>query len=312
MTIGFCKQVGVFSYSFDLLRERVVVLLFFSLGLLSAQETTKDSVSLPKSDWKNDFKLGVLLTQTAFVNWNAGGDNTVSGIVSFRWRNTYKKEIFFVENILEARYGVNKREGQAFQKTDDIFRFESSIGYRKNAISKWYYSGRFSFNTQFYKGYKYPNREDYISTLFAPAYLMVGIGAEFKNLEKGFKVHISPITNKTTFVLDDKLSKIGAFGVSKGDKLRLELGLLTTIFYRVELMKNVQAVNRITLYSDYIKNPGKVDVSLDTRIKMMINKYLEANLSLFLIFDDDIKDKKTKEAEIQIKEILGIGFTYRF
>lgn len=289
-----------------------------SLGKAQAATTQKDSISPTKTKdsiaslWKNDRKLGILLTQTAFLNWNAGGDNSFSGILSFRWDNSYKKGNFFIENLIDARYGINLREGEEPQKTDDALRIESSFGYRKNAVSKWYYSGRVSLNTQFSKGYKYPNRKNHISTFFAPGYLMVGVGADFSNADKSFRIHLSPITSKTTFVLDKKLSDAGAFGVEKGERTRMEFGVLTTIFHKMTLMKNVEMTNRVSLYSDYIRNAGKVDINWDSHVKMTINKYLESNLGLFVIFDDDIKDKESKESEIQLKQILGLGFTYRF
>lgn len=295
--------------------KRCIYLFFLTVFIAVAQEKT------PPNNWNNETKVKLLLTQTAFSNWNAGGDTSLSGILSFHWKSFYQKNKLFWNNTFNVVYGANyrlviidKKAGEKqwdFQKTDDVLNFESKFSYRKNELSKWYYSARLAFNTQMDDGYKYKNKERaIISRFFAPAYIFLGIGADFNNVDKNFKVHLSPITKKTTFVFDDDLSKAGAFGVTKGENIRVELGVLATFFLKKRLMKNIEMTNKLTMYSDYINNYGTLDLNWDCHIKMTVNKYIESTLSLFILFDEDIKDKISKQAELQVKQILGIGFTY--
>ena len=59
---------------------------------------------------------------------------------------------------MELRYGLNAQDNQKLRKTDDALRLSSTVGYRRDTISNWYYSVKANFNTQFSNGYKYPDR----------------------------------------------------------------------------------------------------------------------------------------------------------
>ena len=62
-------------------------LLFFTflVTILSSNATVlNDSLALKKdsiSHWKNTNKVRLLFTQNSFVNWSAGGNNSISGIL---------------------------------------------------------------------------------------------------------------------------------------------------------------------------------------------------------------------------------------
>ena len=81
-------------------------------------------------------------------------------------------------------------------------------------------------NTQFYKGYNYPDKSHYISKFFAPAYSNISLGMDFRP-KSNYSLYLSPIAGKLTFVEDDYLSKEGAFGVDPGDRFRAEIGAIS-------------------------------------------------------------------------------------
>ena len=165
------------------------------------------------------------------------------------------------------RYGVNKQDGVELRKTDDAFQFNSTLGYRKDTITNWYSSAKFNFNTQFTNGYSYPNTTNAISKPFAPAYIFLGVGSEYSNKEKKLNVYISPLTMKTTLVLDQTLANQGAFGVTEavvdsngliitnGKQTRTELGFLFSSYYKKEIAKNTKARTR------FINGPPTMTVS---------------------------------------------------
>ena len=92
---------------------------------------------------------------------------------------------------LIMRYGLNKQENQDVRKTDDALLLNSTIGYRRDSVSNWFYGGKFTFQTQFANGYSYPNVEKAISKLFAPAYVFLGIGAEYAKRFRIYHLFIS-------------------------------------------------------------------------------------------------------------------------
>lgn len=271
--------------------------------------------------WNNKNSIGLDINEVAFVNWNAGGSNSISGLLKIYFERNFEKIHTLWENKISARYGLNEQEDKGLIKTDDEIRLSSSYGYRKDTISNWYYSVKLNFKTQFTNGYKYPDTETPISRFFAPAYLFLGVGTHYNLKSKNFSVYLSPITVKSTYVLDDNLSNEGAFGVEKGKKSRHEFGTLVQSSWVTEIFKNVAMTNQLGLYTDYLNNFGNIDVDWILRFQFKINDFLEANLRTHLIYDDDIKYKEdtngdgeleTFGARVQFKQQLGIGVLYNF
>jgi len=311
------------------LKKTLFCLLLFTLGA-SAQSilTKKDTVI---SLWKNTNKLGFDLSQIAFLNWNAGGVNSVSGLVKAEFNRSYELKNTKWVNELIMRYGINKQDGIGWRKTDDMFRFNSTFGHRRDSLSQWYFSAKFNFNTQFTNGYAYPNVDNPISKPLAPAYLFLGIGAEYALKDKSFTVYGSPLTMKNTFVLDSDLADQGAFGVRKatyddagnrirpGEQVRTEVGILVTNYFKKEVFKNGVLENRLNLYTDYLNHFGNIDVDWQLQLDLMVNQYVRANISTNIIYDDDIKAKEeingqqvTVGPKIQLKQLLGVGVVYQF
>ena len=261
-------------------------LLLFSLHVSAHVEIDSlapvQKETIRSSQWAFKKTLGLLMTQTAFVNWSAGGENSIAGITTIDFEFNYKKDRLFWNNHFKSRYGLNKEDGQNTRKTDDVLEFISSFGYRKTATSNWYNSARFNFRTQYAPGYKYPNREDYISKFFAPAYIFVGVGSQYTSPDKAFKLYLSPLTNKTTLVYDETLSNQGAFGVTKGEKSKIEFGVLTTGEWQHDLMKNIVMNNKLILYTDYLNDFSNVDVDWELKLQLIVNKFVKANIGIMM------------------------------
>jgi hypothetical protein len=296
-----------------------------------AQDVVKTTVPDTISHWEKKNTVGLDITQIAFVNWNAGGNSSISGLLKGNFLRKYQKGNLKWVNEMIIRYGVNKQDGVELRKTDDAFQFNSTLGYRKDTITNWYSSAKFNFNTQFTNGYSYPNTTKAISKPFAPAYIFLGVGSEYSNKEKKLNVYISPLTMKTTLVLDQTLANQGAFGVNKavydvdgnllrkGELHRMELGFLVTNYYKKEIYKNIIWENRLSLYSDYINRFGNVDIDWQMQLELVVNEYVKANIGAHFIYDDDIKAKEERNGEqvtvgpkLQLKQLLGVGLSYNF
>ena len=303
----------------------------FSSTTFFAQDAVKKAVPDTISHWEKKNTVGLDISQIAFLNWNAGGVNSVSGLLKGNFLRKYQKGNLKWVNEMIIRYGVNKQDGIELRKTDDAFQFNSTLGYRKDTITNWYSSAKFNFNTQFTNGYAYPNTTKAISKPFAPAYIFLGVGSEYSNKEKKLNVYISPLTMKTTLVLDQTLANQGAFGVNKavydvdgnlikkGELYRMELGFLVTNYYKKEIYKNIIWENRLSLYSDYINHFGNIDVDWQMQFELVLNEYVRANIGAHFIYDDDIKAKEERNGEqitvgpkLQLKQMLGVGLVYNF
>jgi hypothetical protein len=283
------------------------------------------------SYWSKENKVGLDISQITFVNWNAGGNNSISGLIKGQFIRTYTKENIHWKNELIMRYGINKQESQEVRKTDDQFAFNSTFGFKRDTISNWYYAGKFNFNTQFANGYAYPNVDLAISRPFAPAYTFLGIGAEYSRKDLNLNFYLSPLTQKTTMVFDQRLANQGAFGLEKavydefgtlireGKNIRNETGILVTNQWKREIFENINFENRIALYTDYINNFGNIDIDWQIQLDLTVNQYVKANIGTHLVYDDDIKSKQeeggvqvVKGPKIQLKQLLGLGVVYQF
>ena len=305
----------------------LVVLLAFTCLLGSSQTTEaekglKAAVSNDSLDgWKLSGTLFINASQSSFTNWSAGGQPSVSVNGLFNGRAYYKKDKLSWDNTLDIGYGLLKQGKDAdFIKTDDKIDFVSKLGYK--AFEKWNYAALLNFKTQMDKGYNYPNDSVIISRFLAPAYILGAIGLDYKPGDN-MSVFIAPVTSKFTIVNDQTLADSGAFGVDPGNKMRAELGGYIRFSYEKEILKNINFGTKLDLFSNYLNNPGNIDINWETLITLKANEFLSASIATQLIYDDDIKiendknDNGTIEAGeysplIQFKEVISIGLTLKF
>ncbi|RXJ50573.1 DUF3078 domain-containing protein [Gelidibacter gilvus] len=313
-------------------------IVFLSIVLLcqflNGQTTNKDSVAaIEKPKWIQKNRVSLDISEVTFVNWSSGGSNSISGLLGLNSSLNYDRQNFFWKNSGKIRYGVNKQEAQTLRKTEDILEIDSKMGYRKDSLTNWFFSGHLNFKSQFTNGYNYPNKETPISKFMAPGYMFIGAGAEYgKDFEK-FSFYFSPLTVKTTFVLDEALANKGAFGVEpavydldgnlirSGQRIRNEVGILVSHFFETEMFENIKISTKLNLYTDYLENFGNVDVDWLVAFDFKVNQFVRASLSSHLKYDDDIKistptgidgEYVERGAKVQWKQLLGIGVTINF
>ncbi|HKJ49734.1 MAG TPA: DUF3078 domain-containing protein [Christiangramia sp.] len=297
---------------------------------ISKDTTNTDSMMIY---WTEKNTFGVNLSEVAFVNWNSGGNNSVSALFYANFQRNFEKDYTIWKNSASLRYGINAQEGREIRKTEDELRLNSSFGFRQDSTSNWYYSGKFSFNSQFSNGYKYPDTEVAISRFMAPGYTFLGAGTEFSHPEEDLTVYLSPITFKSTFVLDQRLANEGMFGVEpavtdelgnilkEGENVRTEFGFLVTSGFSKEVWENIDLNNQVSLYSDYLNKFGNIDVDWQLTVNMQVNDFVKANIGTHIRYDDDVKFKEdtngdgkleTAGPRIQLKQMLGVGIVYDF
>jgi len=296
--------------------------------------TTKYNRFRIPSFWVKENRLGITFNEAAFVNWNAGGNNSIAGLANLRFVRNYKFRYIQWDNYMELTYGLNAQQDQKLRKSGDEIRMSTTFGYRRDTITNWYYSVKANLRTQFSNGYKYPDRTTPISRFMAPGYFFFGAGTSYITPDQKFNLYISPLTLKATYVLDQRLADSGAFGVQKastdsngtistpGEKVFVELGLLITNTWQTEVAKNVAMAHRVSLYSDYLTSFGNIDIDWELNFNLTVNKYIKATIGTHVIYDDDILFDEIKGPNgivldagvprIQFKQILGVGVSYDF
>lgn len=283
--------------------------------------------------WTRKNAIGVNFNEVAFVNWNAGGNNSISALFFGNFERNFQKELLSWKTNASIRYGMNAQEGRELRKTEDQIVFNSTFGYRRNSTSNFRYSAKFNFNTQFANGYRYPDTEKPISSFMAPGYVFLGIGAEYTEPHEDLTVYLSPVTQKSTFVLSQTLANEGMYGVTpavrdelgniieEGENVRTEFGVLLTSGFEKEIFNNVNLNNQVSLYSDYLNKFGNVDVDWQLNLNLVVNDFIKANIGSHLKYDDDVKIKEDTNSDgeletlgprVQFKQMLGVGVVYEF
>ncbi len=291
--------------------RKIIIGIFFlwGFGLIKAQNTT-DSLG-----WKTSGNLGLSFTQVALSNWSGGGKSTIAltGLVGLGAE--YLGEIQSWENSVDLGYGMTKLGKEDFRKSDDKMILVSKYGYKANSVLD--YSALLDFRTQFNYGYNFDkldsnNEYKKISAFMSPAYLNIGIGLNYKPVEY-FQIMLSPLANRLIVVLDDDLSRQGAFGVDSNKNFKSELGSALNFTFKKDVAENVNLQTRLNLFSAYESFPKTV-VNWEVTINMKINSFLTASLATDLIYDDKIKMTRangTVGPATQFRNVLAIGFAYK-
>ena len=306
----------------------LTVMTSFGYGQVTEGEKTLRTVTADTvQGWKTGGVLAINLSQTSLSNWSAGGQNSISTNGIFSVFANFKRNKSVWDNSLDIGYGLLKQGKDAdFKKTDDKFDILSKYGLE--AFKNFYYAALFNFKTQMAPGYNYPDVDNKISDLFAPAYILLAVGMDYKP-SAHFSAFLAPLTARIIIVNDQVLSDAGAFGVDPGKTSKSEFGgylraIYTRNDFKSEFLKNVSFTTKIDLFSNYAENPQNIVVNWETLLSLKVNKFISANLNTQLIYDDQIKVPfdnnndgvitagEAVGSKIQFKEILGVGFSYKF
>ncbi|GAB4451993.1 MAG: DUF3078 domain-containing protein [Bacteroidales bacterium] len=320
-----------------MIRTFILILLtsffisFISLGQVVEKEKDLRKISIDSTliGWKKGGMFNFTFSQVSLKHWAAGGENSVSANMLFNLFAKYNKKRLSFENYLDFGYGLLKQSSAKSRKTDDKIDFSSKVGYLIRNTS--FFAALFNFKTQSMPGYNYPNDSVKISNFMSPAYILFATGFDFKKKDI-FSCFFAPATGKLTYVSDPTLANSGAFGVDaavldtagniikKGKHSRIEFGGYLKAVLNVKLFENVTLNSKLELFSNYFKKPQNIDVYWENLIGMKINKFLAVSINTVLIYDDDImitiKDKAGnitgQGPRTQFKEVVGLGFSYKF
>lgn len=310
------------------------LLLLISGIFLSSMLWADELPDSLKTEWKDYWTLKgrayIHVSQGAQFNWAKEGESVFSTLIKTQVDAQYKKDKQIWDNQLKWNYGflyvgLPKEERLDYRKSDDYFELNSSFGHQ--ATGSFYYNGLFNFKTQFFRGYKYPDKEKTVTNFLSPAYVIFSIGMNYKPNDR-LKIMLSPLTSKSTIVAkegDGKHQVDGTkFGLDEGERILREIGAYLTFYHKVKLYTDVDMENNLTLFSNYEYKPENVDVELKSDINFKVNKYIKAIISLHFIYDDDASipinefddngvykgTRSTVGLQFQEKVMIGVGIDF--
>ena len=285
----------------------LLFLLCMGLACFSQTVTVKDTAKKDTA-WKIHGQNTLLISESSFSHWAAGGVNSAAVNLVLDYNFDYKKGNWSWDNKVIAGYGLSDQAGLGWRKNDDRAILNSLLGYK--AAKYWLYTFYADFQSQFTNGYSYgaANNRTLISGAFAPAYLTFGPGFAYKQ-SNNFRINLSPLASRITFVENDSLSSAGAFGVTPGSHTLFEFGASLDAYYKFDIAKNISFENILKLFSNYISQPQNIYMDYSANLFMKVNKIVTVNAGIELISDPKAT---TYHEALQSRQIFGAGITYKF
>jgi len=315
--------IGIFDKNRQM-RKGLLFILFFHLATViiaqnitvtklrseTARSIRKDN-DTSRWNWKQGGLYNFNLSQSSLSNWAAGGDNFNMAIGSyFNYYLLFKKPYQNWDNNLDVNLGFIQSTSLGGRKNDDRFDLLSKYGYQIDTSGMWFVSGLFNFRSQLLHGYSFSGTNKTLTSSFlSPAYIILSAGLDFKPSNR-FSIFFSPLTSRTTLVLNTALSNLGKYGVTPGSKISRETGTFITINYSDNIATNVLYRGRADIFSNYNDKPENLNLYMTNYFSFKINKYFSATYNLDLIYDDKIRifgPNKTSPG-LQLKSIIGIGY----
>ena len=267
----------------------------------------------PPKFWTKGMLTELGFSQVSLTNWAAGGSGSVALNSYVNAHANYAKGDMFWDNRGQLAYGFVQSFQDGYRKSDDRIVLDSKWGYK--AINKFYFSANFNFRSQFTPGFEYSGTTaKKVSKMFAPAYLTLGLGIDFKpGNGKEFSLNFAPLTGNLVIVTDSLLR--AKYGNKPDEAARWALGAQLKATLNKDLFKNLKVNTTLTLFSDYLNKPQNIQVNWDLQLTYVLNKYFQTGLRTNLIYDDNIliTDKDGHSApRVQFKEVFSVNFAYTF
>lgn len=283
----------------------------------SDRSIKKDPADTLPRKWKTGGLYNLNFTQAALSNWSAGGDKSAISLSTLLSTYAfYKQGKNSWDNTLDLAYGLVSTSSLGTRKSDDRIDLLSKYGY--DIGKKMFLSGLFNFRTQFTKGFSYPDADTKVltSNFLAPAYAIFSLGLDYKPDNNHFSLFASPATARWVIVNNDSLSRASAYGVDSGKRSRFEFGAFISTTYNTNISKSANYKSRLDLFSNYLRRPQDISIYWTSILSVKVTRLISMNLSLDLIYDNDIKsvhdDGTPGGPALQLKEVMGIGLAYKF
>ena len=273
-------------------------------------------LELPRINWLKKFDASLQFSQ-AYVspNWYQGGNSNLNAILNLLYdvklNPAFHPDLIF-ETSMQYKLGANTVPDDTvhgYNISEDLLQINSKFGYK--AVKRWYYSVTVQFKTQLLNSYN-TNSNRLKSAFLSPGELNVGLGMTYSNENKKktmtFTAAVSPLSYNLKMCTNSKLNPTW-FGIEEGKKTISQYGSSSEMTFRWKMTYNIEYFSRMFIFTNYEYLQG----DWEHTVSFNINKYLSTRLYAHLRYQSDAKKiEDTRWNKWQLKEILSIGFSYRF
>ncbi len=278
------------------MKKVLILIMFLAAGQIFAQE--KDSTNLNK--WIPKGIAGLNISQIAFDNWTQGGENSITYGLLGNFGLNYFSEKWKFKNSLKLAYGQTKTGDAGFKTNDNELYQETVLSRQLGWVVDPYFSN--TIRTTIVAGFKYTDSSrNKIMDFFDPGYISQSIGFAYDQLENiqtrlgvGFQ---ETFADEFINFSDDPETK------DEIESFRFETGIESVTDVNQSLGENLLYSSKLRLFTRFT-SLDVWDVRWDNTITAQINKYVNVNLNVLIVY------QKNQSLKTQIKEALQLGLTF--
>ncbi|MCM1068134.1 MAG: DUF3078 domain-containing protein [Muribaculaceae bacterium] len=277
---------------------------------------TVAATQVKKRHWIRTFNASLQFSQ-AYVspNWYQGGNNNLNMLANIYYNvklnQEYHPNLLF-ETTAQYKLGMNSAPDDSvhnYSISDDLFQVNSTFGLK--AAKRWYYSLTAQFKTQLLNSYE-SNSKNLRSAFLSPAELTVGVGMTYNytNPKKTvtFDASIAPLSYNLKTCINDRIDPT-LYNIEAGRKTSHNFGSSAELKLMWKITYNIVYTSRLFGFTDY----DTAQADWEHKIAFEINRFLTTQLYAHLRYDSSTPPcDSEKWKKFQVKEILSIGFAYKF
>lgn len=279
-------------------------------------EHVVEPLHLKPIHWLKNFDASLQFSQ-AYVspNWYQGGNSNLNAILNVLYdvklNPAFHPNLIF-ETSVQYKLGINNAPDDtvhSYNISEDLLQVNSKIGLK--AAKRWYYSMNVQFKTQLLNNYR-TNSNDLAAAFLSPGELNLGLGMtyNYENPKKTrvFTAALSPLSYNLKMCTNSRLDPV-AFGMEEGKRTLSQYGSSAELTFRWKLAFNIEYFSRMFIFTNY----EYVQSDWENTINFNINRFLTTRIFAHLRYQSDAgRMPDTNWHKWQFKEILSIGFSYRF
>ncbi|MDE6160343.1 MAG: DUF3078 domain-containing protein [Muribaculaceae bacterium] len=281
-----------------------------------ADVPTVKAEEVKKRHWIRAFNVSLQFSQ-AYVspNWYQGGNNNLNMLGQIYYNVKLNQEFhpnLLFETTAQYKLGMNNApddEIHSYNINEDVFQVNSTFGLK--AAKRWYYSMSAQFKTQLLNSYQ-TNTTNLKSGFLSPGDLTVGVGMTYNYANKKksftFDANISPLSYNLRICTSDRLNHEN-YDIRQDRTTANKFGSNVELKLYWKMCYNIYLRSRMYAFSDY----HTAQVDWENTIVFEINKFLTTQIFAHARYDTatpPVADSKWRK--LQFKEILSIGFAYKF
>lgn len=279
-------------------------------------KTTLIADKVKRRHWIRNFNASLQFSQ-AYVspNWYQGGNNNLNMLAQIYYNVKLNQEYhpnLLLDFTAQYKLGMNSAPDDTLRNysiSDDLFQLNTTFGVK--AAKRWYYSFTGQFKTQLLNSYK-SNTNDLRSAFLSPAELTAGVGMTYNYANKKktftFDASLAPISYNLKMCTNDQINETN-YGIREGHTTLSKYGSTAEFKLFWRMATNITFSSRLFTFSDY----DQIQSDWENTLRFEINKFLTTQIYAHLRYDSrGMRDEESKWKKLQCKEILSIGFAYKF